>query len=106
MVRKRCSYFLDAERCAAAAGAIGVGVVECEALAVEAAFVVEAHADDVEVAFFVDDDFDAFVFDDFIVGCDVGVEIEFVGHAGAAAGDDLHAQMGLWRGFGVFFDQF
>src|SRR5437868_5192602 len=89
---------LHRERAAAAARALGAGVRDTEAAAVEV--VVEVHGDIVQVheATLVDNDGDAVELEDFVqLGINRRVEVQLVLETAAAAADHAHAQVDFFR---------
>src|SRR5688500_8529249 len=97
-------YVLDRERRAAAAGALGLRVVEGEALADQAGVVVEDGAVEELVALPVDGDARAFgALEHFVVVAGVGLPREHVAHPRAAAG--LHADPQAAAGHALLVEQ-
>ncbi len=83
---------LNAERRATAAGASGIRVIEDKTLTVQAALIIEVHADEIEIALLVDHELYAVVLNDFVISTLSGIKIQLVGHAGASALNHFHAQ--------------
>src|SRR4051794_20026834 len=90
---------LAAERAAAAAATLDVGVVDGEAGTHEAVHVVELAAHDVGDAHGVDENPDALGLDNFVVVVDLIVEVDRVLETGAAAGPDANAQSEVFLAF-------
>ena len=82
--------FVD-ERGAAAAGALGAGIFEAQAVVHEAIVPVHLGAVDVEVALFIDEDAHLLGFELEVEGAFAGFEVEGVGEAGAATAFDADA---------------
>ena len=69
---------LNGKALATTAGTRGVGIDELEALSIQPIRKIERGAQQIEEAFLVDEDLDAFVFEYLICGIDLVVEAEVV----------------------------
>src|SRR5258708_21811923 len=86
---------LDGKAFAATAGPGGIGVDEDQALAVEAAGVVQLGAVEVEETFHINDDLDALVFKDLVAILLYGVEVHFIFETRTAAAFYPYAYEGV-----------
>src|SRR5439155_7807186 len=87
---------LHRERAGAAAGALGLRILDAEAAAIQVVVEIDGHAVEVHQAAFVDDDRHAVELESLIqLRIDLRIEIELMLEAGAPADDHPHAQVKL-----------